>query len=84
MRHRDFVAAIARRLPHQTQRDVGEVIEVMVELMQDELSRNGAVALPGIGKLSIKKRMVAARWQYRGSFRMAPALIKQLHDRRPR
>lgn len=82
MRHRDFVAAIARRLPHQTQRDVEEVIEVMAELMQDELSRNGAVALPGIGRLSIKKRMVNARRQYRGSFRMAPALIEQLHDRR--
>ncbi len=81
MRHRDLVAAIARRLPHQTQREVKEVIDVMVELMQDELSRNGAVALPGIGTLSVKKRMVAARQQYRGSFRMAPALIEQLHHR---
>ena len=53
MKHRDLIAAIARRLPHQTRRDVGEVIDVLIELMQDELARGVEVSLLDIGKLSV-------------------------------
>ncbi len=54
MRHRDLIAAIARHLPHRTQRDVEEVIDVLIELMQDELVQGEEVSLPDIGKLSIE------------------------------
>jgi nucleoid DNA-binding protein len=58
MRHRDLIAAIARHLPHQTQRDVEEVIDVLIELVQDELARGEEVSLPDIGKLSVDVRTV--------------------------
>lgn len=90
MRQRDFVSAIARRLPHQTQRDVHEVLDVFSEIVQDELMRTGSVFLPGIGTLSIRKRMiditnelrvetgtddiVGARRVFKGSYRPAKTL----------
>jgi nucleoid DNA-binding protein len=52
MRHREMVAYIARRLPHQTQREVEEVIEVLIELMQDKLVQGETICLPDIGALS--------------------------------
>ena len=54
MRHREVIAYIARRLPHQTQRDVEEVIDVLIELMQDELAQGETICLPDIGTLSIE------------------------------
>jgi len=54
MKHREMIAYIARRLPHQTQRDVEEVIDVLIELMQDELAQGETVSLPDIGTLSIE------------------------------
>ena len=54
MRHRELIAYIARRLPHQTQREVEEVIDVLIELMQDELVQGETVSLPDIGTLSIE------------------------------
>jgi nucleoid DNA-binding protein len=54
MRQREVIAYIARRLPHQTQRDVEEVIDVLIELMQDKLAQGETVSLPDIGTLSIE------------------------------
>lgn len=60
MRHREMIAYIARRLPHQTQRDVEEVIDVLIELMQDELVQGEPVSLPDIGTLSIEVQTIRA------------------------
>lgn len=60
MRHREMVAYIARRLPHQTQRDVEEVINVLIELMQDTLAQGETVSLPDIGALSIEVQEMRA------------------------
>lgn len=60
MRHREMIAYIARRLPHQTQRDVEEVIDVLIELMQDTLVQGESVSLPDIGTLSIEVQEVQA------------------------
>lgn len=54
MRHREVIAYIARRLPHQTQREVEEVIDVLIELMQDKLAQGETITLPDIGALSIE------------------------------
>jgi nucleoid DNA-binding protein len=60
MRHREVIAYIARRLPHQTQRDVEDVIDVLIELMQGELVRGETVSLPDIGTLSIEVQEMRA------------------------
>ncbi len=82
MRHRDLIAAIARHLPHQTQRDVEEVIDVLIELMQDELMKGEGVSLPDIGKLAIEMQTVRVSGVVRqrlGS--AAPPTMKRLCGR---
>ncbi len=54
MRHREVIAYIARRLPHQTQREVEDVIDVLIELMQDKLVLGETITLPDIGTLSVE------------------------------
>ena len=60
MIHRDVVSAIARRLPHQTQREVREVLELLAEVWSDELVSGGEVTLPGVGRLSIELQLMKA------------------------
>ena len=60
MRHRDIIAYIARRLPHQTRRDVEDVIDVLIELMQDKLAQGETVNLLDIGTLSIEVQKMHA------------------------
>jgi nucleoid DNA-binding protein len=91
MRHRELIAYIARRLPHQTQREVEEVIDVLIELMQDELAQGETVSLPDIGALSIEVQTVRAAGAIRpqtlariyGRFRPAGVLkdrmLKETH-----
>ena len=43
MYHRDVIAKIARRLPHRTQRDVAEVVEVLTEVWSEELIKWKAI-----------------------------------------
>ncbi len=82
MRHREMIAYIARRLPHQTQRDVEEVIDVLIELVQDKLAQEESVSLPDIGTLSIEVQEMRAGGAVRqqmltriyGRFRPAGAL----------
>ncbi|MBZ0280541.1 MAG: HU family DNA-binding protein [Anaerolineae bacterium] len=54
MYHRDVIARIARRLPHRTQRDVAEVIEVLTEVWSKELVKGEEIIVPDIGRLSIE------------------------------
>ena len=60
MKHREVIAHIARRLPHQTQRDVEEVIDVLIDLMQDKLAQGETISLPDIGTLSIEQQTLRA------------------------
>ena len=60
MYHRDVIAEVARRLPHQKRRDVSEVIEVVTEVWFEELASGGEVSLPDIGRLSIEVQDMAA------------------------
>ncbi|HML23759.1 MAG TPA: HU family DNA-binding protein [Aggregatilinea sp.] len=85
MRHREMIAYIASRLPHQTNRDVEDVIDVLIELMQDELMQGETASLPDIGTLSIEVQNVHAAGAVRrqtltrvyGRFRPAGALKKR-------
>jgi nucleoid DNA-binding protein len=82
MRHRDLIAAIARHLPHRTQRDVEEVIDVLIELMQDELVKGEGVSLPDIGKLSIEIQTVRVSGAVRRQLGpAAPPTMKRLYGR---
>jgi nucleoid DNA-binding protein len=54
MYHRDVIAAIARRLPHRTRRDVAEVVEVLTEAWSEELIKGNEVIVPDIGRLRIE------------------------------
>jgi len=60
MRHRDLIAAIARRLPDRTRREVEEVIDVLIELLQDDLAQGEAVSLPNIGTIHLETQQVRA------------------------
>jgi nucleoid DNA-binding protein len=53
MNHRQLISAAARRFPDLTQRQIDEVLAVLVELWRDELAqRGGAVILRDFGTLS--------------------------------
>ncbi len=89
MYHRDVIAKIARRLPHQTRRDVSEVIEVLTEVWLEELASGGDVVLPDIGRLSIEVQDMTAggalashgrlRRVY-GRFRPTPKLKAEIRE----
>lgn len=54
MYHREVIAEVARRLPHRTQRDVAEVVEVLIEVWSEALVKGEGVIVPDIGRLSIE------------------------------
>jgi nucleoid DNA-binding protein len=54
MIHREVIAEVARRLPHRTQRDVAEVVEVLTEVWMKELMEGRSIIVPDIGRLSIE------------------------------
>ena len=60
MSRREVIAEVARRLPHQTRRDVSEVVEVLTEVWFEELANGGEVSLPDIGRLSIEVQDMTA------------------------
>ena len=89
MYHRDVIAEVARRLPHQTRRDVSEVIEVLTKVWFEELTNCIDVVLPDIGRLSIEVQnmtaggALAAHGRLRrvyGRFRPTPALKAKLQE----
>ena len=54
MYHKEVIAKIARRLPHRTRRDVGEVVEILTEVWSEELMNGKEIIVPEIGRLSIE------------------------------
>ncbi len=61
MNYRKTIIEIARRLPHYTQREVAEVLDVMRDLWLAELSQPGkTVALFDLGELSIEVQQMRA------------------------
>jgi nucleoid DNA-binding protein len=87
--HRDVIAKIARRLPHRTQRDVAEVVEILTEVWSEELLKGNEVIVPEIGRLSIEVQDMQAggalgkhgrlRRVY-GRFRPTPNLKQQIQE----
>jgi nucleoid DNA-binding protein len=60
MIYKEVIAHIARRLPHQQQREVREVIDLLIEIWSDELIQGNEILLPTIGKLSIEVQDIKA------------------------
>ena len=89
MYHRDVIAKIARRLPHRTQRDVAEVVEILTEVWSEELVNGEEIIVPDIGRLSIEVQDMRAggalgkhgrlRRIY-GRFRPTPNLKQQIQE----
>ena len=89
MFHREVIAHIARRLPNRSQRDVREVIDLLIELWSDELTKGNEILLPTIGKLSIELQDLQAggalieqgRLQrVYGRFRPTPGFKRQIKE----
>lgn len=57
---REVIAEVAQRLPHCTQRDVDEVVEVLTEVWLKELLAGESVIVPDIGRLSIEVQALRA------------------------
>jgi nucleoid DNA-binding protein len=54
MNHQELVAAIARRVPDRSKREVAEVLEVLVEICIEQLSRpDQVIQIADLGRLSI-------------------------------
>ena len=86
---RNVIAQIARKLPHQTQRDVAEMVEILTEVWSKGLMNGGEVIVPDIGRLRIEIQDIKAggaviqHGQLRriyGRFRPTPSLKKQLQE----
>ncbi len=60
MHHREVIAEVARRLPHRTQRDVAEIVEVLTEVWMKELIEGRSITVPDIGRLSIEVQEMKA------------------------
>ena len=55
LNHRELVATVARRFPDLTQRQIEDVIEVMVEVWRAELAQpDGEVVIRDFGKLIVE------------------------------
>ena len=89
MYHRDVIAKIARRLPHRTQRDVAEVVEILTEVWSEELLKGSEVIVPEVGRLSIEVQDIKAGGALRkhgrlrriyGRFRPTPNLKQQIQE----
>lgn len=89
MYHRDVIAKIARRLPHRTQRDVAEVVEILTEVWSEELLNGKEIIVPDLGRLSIEVQNIKAggalgkygqlRRVY-GRFRPTPSLKQRIQE----
>lgn len=89
MIHREVIAEIARRLPHRTQRDVAEVVEVLMEVWLKELIVGRSIIVPDIGRLNIEVQDMTAggalakhgrlRRVY-GRFRLTPSLKAKIEE----
>ena len=89
MFQKEVIAHIARRLPHRSQRDVREVIDLLMEVWSDELIQGHEVILPTFGKLSIEVQVMQAGGalahegnlkRVYGRFRPTPKLKKHIKE----
>ena len=89
MIYKEVIAHIARRLPHQQQREVREVVDLLIEVWSDELLRGNEVIMPTIGKLNIEVQDIQAggalinqgRLQrVYGRFRPTPTLKRKIKE----
>ncbi|MEQ8674189.1 MAG: HU family DNA-binding protein [Aggregatilineales bacterium] len=60
MKHSEVIAEVARRLPHRTQRDVVEVVELLTEIWSETLMDGDAVTMPSIGRLTVEVQVMEA------------------------
>lgn len=54
MTYRKIIAEVARRLPHYTQRDIAEVVEILTEIWAHELQDKQTVSIPNLGRLHLE------------------------------
>lgn len=55
MNHRQVIEQVARRFPDMTQRQIAEVLEVLVEVWRAELAQpGGEVVIRDFGKLTVE------------------------------
>jgi nucleoid DNA-binding protein len=89
MIHKEVIAHIAKRLPHQPQREVREIIDLLIEVWSDKLIQGNEIIVPTIGKLSIEVQDMQAggalvhqgRLQrVYGRFRPTPKLKKHIKE----
>jgi len=89
MYHRDVIAKIARRLPHRTQRDVAEVVEILTEVWSEELLNGKEIIVPDVGRLSIEVQNIKAGGalgkygqlcRVYGRFRPTPSLKQRIQE----
>ena len=81
MYHRDVIAKVARRLPHQTRRDVSEVVDLLLEVWSEELINGGEVVLPDIGRLSIEVQDMTAGGALASHGRLRQRRIRRVYGR---
>lgn len=54
MNHQELVAAIARRLPHRSRREVAEVLDVLVDICIEQLSHpDQTIQIADLGRFSL-------------------------------
>ncbi|MEQ8673771.1 MAG: HU family DNA-binding protein [Aggregatilineales bacterium] len=89
MYHREVIAKIARRLPHRTQRDVAEVVEILTEVWAEELINGEEIIVPEIGRLNIEVQDMQAGGalshhgrlcRVYGRFRPTPDMKKRIQE----
>ena len=61
MNHRQLVSAVARRFPDLTQREIVDVLDVLVEVWRAELAQpSGEVVVRDFGKLTVEVQHIRA------------------------
>lgn len=62
MNHRQLMSAVARRFPDLTQRQVEDILAVMVEIWRQELARpDGEIVIRDFGKLTVEVQRMRNR-----------------------
>ena len=68
MNHRQLVSAVARRFPDLTQRQIADVLDVLVETWRTELEQpGGEVIIRDFGKLTVEVQRMRNNGVVRGA-----------------
>jgi nucleoid DNA-binding protein len=54
MTYRKMIAEVARHLPHYTQHDIAEVVDILTEIWAHELQDKQTVSIPNLGRLRLE------------------------------